>query len=116
MFLEIMPSMLIILFSTPILTNLLIVGKSFTFEFTYHLRGPFTYHFGGQGLVNFNDESSTCSIQSVKCLPSVAGVKVDGSVPEMAHHGITTKRSTKRLKHTGNLCRNNLHFIDVCQF
>ena len=56
MFLEIMQSMLIILFSTPILTNLLIVGKSFTFEFTYHLRGPFTYHFGGQGLVNFNDE------------------------------------------------------------
>ena len=29
-------------------------------------------------------------------------------------HGVTTKRSTKRLKHTGNLFRKNLQLKDVC--
>ena len=31
-------------------------------------------------------------------------------------HGVTRKRSTKRLKHTGNLFRKNLQLIGVCQF
>ena len=29
-------------------------------------------------------------------------------------HGVTRKRSTKRLKHTGNLFRKNLQLKDVC--
>ena len=29
-------------------------------------------------------------------------------------HGITRKRSKKRLKHTGNISRKNLDVIDVC--
>ena len=29
-------------------------------------------------------------------------------------HGVTRKRSTERLKHTGNLFRKNLHLKDVC--
>ena len=29
-------------------------------------------------------------------------------------HGITRKRSKKRLKHTGNISRKNLQVIDVC--
>ena len=29
-------------------------------------------------------------------------------------HGVTTKRSTKRLHHTGNLFRKNLQLKDVC--
>ena len=29
-------------------------------------------------------------------------------------HGVTRKRSTKRLEHTGNLFRKNLHLKDVC--
>ena len=29
-------------------------------------------------------------------------------------HGVTRERSTKRLKHTGNLFRKNLHLKDVC--
>ena len=29
-------------------------------------------------------------------------------------HGVTGKRSTKRLKHTGNLFRKNLQLKDVC--
>ena len=28
--------------------------------------------------------------------------------------GVTRKRSTKRLKHVGNLFRKNLHLKDVC--
>ena len=31
-------------------------------------------------------------------------------------HGVKRKRSTKRLKHTGNLFRRNLQLIGVCQF
>ena len=31
-------------------------------------------------------------------------------------HGVTKKRSTKRLKHTGNLFRKNLQLKDVCKF
>ena len=31
-------------------------------------------------------------------------------------HGVTRKRSTKRLKHTGNLFRKNLQLKDVCWF
>ena len=31
-----------------------------------------------------------------------------------ARHGVTRKRSTKRLKHTGNLFRKNPHLKDVC--
>ena len=31
-------------------------------------------------------------------------------------HGVTRKRSTKRLKHTGNLFRKNIEFIGVCYF
>ena len=29
-------------------------------------------------------------------------------------HGVTRKRSTKRLQHTGNLSRKNLQLRDVC--
>ena len=29
-------------------------------------------------------------------------------------HGVTRKRGTKRLKHTGKVLRNNLHLKDVC--
>ena len=29
-------------------------------------------------------------------------------------HGVTRKRSTKRLKHTGNLFTKNLQLIGVC--
>ena len=29
-------------------------------------------------------------------------------------NGVTSKRSTKRLKHTGNLFRENLQLKDVC--
>ena len=31
-------------------------------------------------------------------------------------HGVTRKRSTKRVKHTGNLFRKNLQLKGVCQF
>ena len=31
-------------------------------------------------------------------------------------HGVTRKRSTKRLKHTGNLSRKNLQLIDLKPF
>ena len=31
-----------------------------------------------------------------------------------ARHGVTRKRSTKRLKHTQNLFRKNLQLIGVC--
>ena len=31
-----------------------------------------------------------------------------------ARHGVTRKRSTKRLQHTGNLFRKNLQLKDVC--
>ena len=31
-----------------------------------------------------------------------------------ASHRVTRKRSTKRLKHTGNLFRKNLQLKDVC--
>ena len=33
-----------------------------------------------------------------------------------ARHGVTTKRSTNRLEHTGNLFRKNFQLKDVCQF
>ena len=33
---------------------------------------------------------------------------------DTTRHGVTTKRSTKRLKHTGNLFRKNLQLKDVC--
>ena len=29
-------------------------------------------------------------------------------------HGVTRKRNTKRLKHTGNLVRKNLQLIGLC--
>ena len=29
-------------------------------------------------------------------------------------HGVTRKRSTKRLKHTGNLFKKNLQSIGIC--
>ena len=29
-------------------------------------------------------------------------------------HGVTRKRNTERLKHSGNLLRNNLQLKDVC--
>ena len=29
-------------------------------------------------------------------------------------YGVTRKRSTKRLKHTGNLYRENPHLIGIC--
>ena len=35
------------------------------------------------------------------------------NLPEL-RHGVTGKRSTKRLKHTGNLFRKNLLLKDVC--
>ena len=31
-------------------------------------------------------------------------------------HGVARKRSTKRLKDTGNLFRKNLQLIDVCDY
>ena len=32
----------------------------------------------------------------------------------ITRHGVTRKRSTKRLKHTENLVRKNLQLKDVC--
>ena len=34
----------------------------------------------------------------------------------ITRYGVTKKRKTKILKHTGNMFRKNLHLKDVCKF
>ena len=47
-----------------------------------------------------------------KCF--LVGVHSMQGLPDTTKNGVTRKRSSKRLKHTGNLFRKNLQLNDVC--
>ena len=42
------------------------------------------------------------------------GIHSMQGLTETSRHGVKRKRSTKRLKHTGNLFRKNLQLKDIC--
>ena len=55
-----------------------------------------------------------CSFHTIFVLFKKIGIHSMQGWTATTRHGVTRKRSTKRLKHTGNLFTKNLQLISVC--
>ena len=66
---------------------------------------------GGEG--GGRQKAEFCYFCSLECFFLIGTHSMQGWTATKKHEG-TKKRSTKRLKHTGNLSRKNLQLIGVC--